>query len=103
MKLKNFILLAALASIGFASCGGDDDKASGEGTSLRLQVKKACRIQCEAKSLVEKVKNGEDAYAELRKLEDQAKVLVKKYGPDGDASDEDKKAFEEAMNNCDCE
>ena len=107
MKLKNFMLLAALASFGFASYGGDDDKASGEGTSLESQAKKVCNGICELQSLAEKAMNGEDVDAEMQKLQDEMadlnKELEAKYGPDGDASDEDKEAFMKAMKDCDCE
>ena len=108
MKLKNFMLLAALASIGFASCGGDDDnKASGEGTSLESQVKKVCDMRCELDALEERWKAGEDVEAEGKKLsgelENQVKELDEKYGPDSDASEEDMKAYLEAMEDCKCE
>ena len=102
------MLLAALASIGFASCGGDDDdKASGEGTSPKSQAKELCDLRCEGEALAESMENGDDVEDKLNevkdKFADKLSAAIEKYGPEGDASDEDKKAFEEAMNNCDCE
>jgi len=116
------MLLAALASIGFASCGDDDKKSNddaennrgeivenkkdGSLSSLESQAKELCELGCKVDAFQTRFYDGEDVGEELDKaqeeLETRLKDLVKIYGPDGSASDEDKKAFDELMNKCDC-
>jgi len=105
MKLKNIMLLAALASIGFASCGDDD--STEECTSLECQLDEMCDLQCEYRALDERQDNGEDVEDEMDRVSKEGEAmynkLLEKYGPDSDASDEDKEAFMNAMRDCDCE
>ena len=83
MKTLRILMAVLFMSAVFVSCGSspEDDAA------------RACEI---AKEMVEKA-DDKDAVA---KLKEEADALDKKYGKDGSASDEDKKAFEEAAKKC---
>jgi hypothetical protein len=95
-KTVKTLALLFVSSLVMMSCGGPEDDAQ-----------EVCDLACEVMDLAKKAVDGEDVAEELEALEKEAEELEKemeaKYGKDGDASDEDKKAFEDAVKDCDCD
>ena len=83
MKSLRILMAVLFMSAVLVSCGSspEDDGA------------RACEL---AKEMVEKASDKEA----MKALEAEAKELEDKYGKDGSASDDDKKAYEEAVKKC---
>jgi len=89
--LRNLFAVLLMTAI-FVSCGSSPEDDG----------KRACEWSCEM-AAAEKA-GDKDA---IKKLEEEEKALLDKYGEKGDASDEDKEAYkkaaEAALKDCKCE
>jgi hypothetical protein len=87
-KTVKTLALLFVSSLVMMSCGGAEADAD-----------EACELKCE---IAELEKKGADASQEdIDKVTKDMNAIIEKYSKD-DVSAEDKKAFEEAWEKCDC-
>ena len=84
-KTVKTLALLFVSSLVMMSCGGVDS-----------DIERACEIECEAKGL-----SGEELANYMEETKEEREELDKKYGKDGEASEEDQKAFNDRKCECD--